>query len=1441
MDPILFGLPIGASVSLVARIDQQLAPELYNCVGVSPSQRFELACAVQLSEGTITCYDLVKISHEPLRLGTTDESALFPKHGMDYFKQMVTIDLCSGMGGFALGSRPLGIETVAFLDSNALACQVLRDNFSSPVIQGSVCDLACVKQLHALTRDAFLQVTGGYPCQPFSRQGDMQGLRDARGNVLPAILHGSWLLQADSILLECVDHAANFAEIHQLLDSFVSMTGMSISKLVFDLQAQWPVRRRRFWCHLLRGDLPELQLLPWDSSSLPRTLGDIIPFDAIWSDAHELDLTWDSHEMAIYFDEAYGNDIRVLQQHHITPTMLHSWANLLRACPCGCRGHPLSHQRLRHGGARGFGLVSAKTSQVRHFHSEEAAILCTVPLDFHFPEPPRTALCLLGQIAAPAQVLWLQSQLLAHLQQHFWIVTELSPQHILQNYLAGLMQQCAQRWTLARMFLPRSIQVSMEGIASMIQVSSPITVHELEHAETALIGHGYYVTVHHHDQRLPGWCKLHGGIHYMLKIHRKQQARPTSVMSQAMASSMVLGAGTGTDEKPIGLGDTQIWKGMKLLLDFLGASSTQLLPFVLYPFRAHQLLRLHLPDGVQNNWRHRYALSNGDIMVVFEHARHWLLLVGRKSTHLTWTCYDGLDLDFVHDHLTTAHAVALKLSECLQQSSASCSVETLVRQRAGHTCGSIALQHMALCLGIHHQLPLFDELLMHHFFAAGSTLAPSLTALGKNLATDALALLLASKGVHEDLAVARATQVRDKLGHVRVQNILQESNPWAALKAAASQPGKMFRLVTEAEQKTYIEKRAQTKHGAKVSNARHKKNVSMQRGHSVQLDPTQFQLDAQHFQDGEGRPVHQIDFQEVGADQSGIALCTTSMARHFLENPTAISLHGLALLIIDSPSVKVIQDAGLQPMIFPALCLTTDEHTIIMGQVLQLGDSHVKRKMAGKESEPERVDTQVIKLQVYRDQLEMAWNQFAQSPVRALLQMTQALQLCKGQSCGVDCPKHHQDVDESLDAVILEVWSRAFMDDLGKKAASDDATMFTVFMRIPESALLKLMSNVLAGVYVEPRGKQPREQDDKFRVVWLPGASYDEASHQSRTFSKSLCLVRLKTKYGIRVRKGDEASAWSKLRPGIDFVDMSIQKIYELFPMPHGTQRHAVTQILQDWEWQARALQPGKGNFHHMAWRVGSATPPPASIMTAFGGDIIITAIKDLQVQETKPTIYATPKTHKHLRDKPTKASSSTETTASTNVDPWIAADPWGGYEKKIPTTSNTAGKTYRAELQEQIRQDINIAFQDQLKARADDMTDDSGPCYTTETEQSFVALESGISELKQQNGQFMQWFQQTGERMQQHESLMQEVQTTVQSHAGALQQLTSTVSSTEAAIGEVHQTLNVHQQEIHSMGNNFKTAVKSMKDELSDEMMNSFNQQYGKLEALLEKRHKAN
>ena len=144
-----------------------------------------------------------------------------------------------------------------------------------------------------------------------------------------------------------------------------------------------------------------------------------MPFDALWPEAHEHELMWEQQELDFYFDLDFGNDLRILRPQNKAPTMLHSWANVFRPCPCGCRSWPLSLQRLREGGARGFGIVSAFHGQVRHLHPEEGALLCTVPLNINFPASMRTALCLLGQIAAPMQVMWIQSQFLAHIQEHF--------------------------------------------------------------------------------------------------------------------------------------------------------------------------------------------------------------------------------------------------------------------------------------------------------------------------------------------------------------------------------------------------------------------------------------------------------------------------------------------------------------------------------------------------------------------------------------------------------------------------------------------------------------------------------------------------------------------------------------------------------------------------------------------------------------------------------------------------------------------------------------------------------------------------------------------------------------------------------------------------------------------------------------------------------------
>ena len=88
--------------------------------------------------------------------------------------------------------------------------------------------------------------------------------------------------------------------------------------------------------------------------------------------------------------------------------------------------------RLGKCGARGFGLRSMRSGKMRHLHPAEGALLCTVPPTFAFPCDLRAALSLLGQIAAPLQVLWLQAHILAGLQLFHWGWTGIDPTQSIQ-------------------------------------------------------------------------------------------------------------------------------------------------------------------------------------------------------------------------------------------------------------------------------------------------------------------------------------------------------------------------------------------------------------------------------------------------------------------------------------------------------------------------------------------------------------------------------------------------------------------------------------------------------------------------------------------------------------------------------------------------------------------------------------------------------------------------------------------------------------------------------------------------------------------------------------------------------------------------------------------------------------------------------------------------
>ena len=88
------------------------------------------------------------------------------------------VDLCSGIGGFALGFQWAGLsEPVLFCDIEAWSRQVLGKHWPDVPIAEDVKELA--SDPRRLVPDCDI-LTAGYPCQPFSLAGKRRGEKDDR-------------------------------------------------------------------------------------------------------------------------------------------------------------------------------------------------------------------------------------------------------------------------------------------------------------------------------------------------------------------------------------------------------------------------------------------------------------------------------------------------------------------------------------------------------------------------------------------------------------------------------------------------------------------------------------------------------------------------------------------------------------------------------------------------------------------------------------------------------------------------------------------------------------------------------------------------------------------------------------------------------------------------------------------------------------------------------------------------------------------------------------------------------------------------------------------------------------------------------------------------------------------------------------------------------------
>jgi len=89
-------------------------------------------------------------------------------------KTLKSLDLFSGIGGFALGFHWAGIETAAFCEIEDYPTKVLNKNFPNILVHRDI------KELDGEKYKGIDVVTGGFPCQPHSLAGKRRASEDER-------------------------------------------------------------------------------------------------------------------------------------------------------------------------------------------------------------------------------------------------------------------------------------------------------------------------------------------------------------------------------------------------------------------------------------------------------------------------------------------------------------------------------------------------------------------------------------------------------------------------------------------------------------------------------------------------------------------------------------------------------------------------------------------------------------------------------------------------------------------------------------------------------------------------------------------------------------------------------------------------------------------------------------------------------------------------------------------------------------------------------------------------------------------------------------------------------------------------------------------------------------------------------------------------------------
>ena len=658
------------------------------------------------------------------------------------------------------------------------------------------------------------------------------------------------------------------------------------------------------------------------------------------------------------------------------------------------------------------------------------------------------------------------------------------------------------------------------------------------------------------------------------------------------------------------ISDVAISGAMQALLNLDGALGGE--PWVgLNPREA--LILQTAPESLIRNARPMRELLQdiGRALTIFEDAGHWALLaVQEEDGRLVATVYNG------HTIMpATAENLLGKLAELWDRPTGSLTLHTDYAQTKPDQCGVIALQHTCRVLGLWDA---FNEEITetwHDWLLEADTDESAWRAAGpEDKVMRDLAAVLIQQGVPGNKVEDRAAEAIKKIGSVQIQQALNQPNPWQALKGVGNQAAHRFRCVQPVELEAQIQSRASTKFGA--AKPRQRKEPKPQLGKAPQIqevDPMGVVIKEGIFEDENEEVVKQIQLSEVAVNARGLAITCIAEALPFLKAQNSISPDALGLLTTQPLPDELRGGLNITDVQFPALYKDTQEAILLRGTLIDVGDLRIAKKANPSAPAIELVDTVIVKIIGYRDEMDDHWERVLASPAKTLMDKLDALHLCKTPLCKGHCRAYHAAVEEDINQVVQDVWGRSFQKMAGGKTDPSQAEMVQIFARIPRLALRQLnQESGRTGVYIEPRAESTLGPCPGFAVVWLPGKTLAEAQHIMATHEKALGIARLGQKWGIRVKTEDEAMLFGALRPGQIFMQLKLNAIYKVYPLPYGMQRAGVVALMKQWGWAAKPLQPARGSAAGGAWEVGAEKDPPSFAMQGPQGEVLIQLVKSL-------------------------------------------------------------------------------------------------------------------------------------------------------------------------------------------------------------------------------------